>query len=92
MKSHQSSEDNHTCTACGTQFTTTFNLNGHQIIHTNKREQFSCDICEKTFSRKGSLGRHIEGVHKGTHYNCDICNKVYLRQDTLKEHKKREHT
>ena len=48
LTSHQSKQEKYTCSDCGKQFTTTFNLNRHQLlIHTNIREKISCDICEK---------------------------------------------
>ena len=92
MKVHSSSpEDKFTCTDCGKQFTKRFNLNRHQLTHTNDKEKFPCSRCEKTFTSKGQLGRHMEGVHNGTVFKCSLCDLTYNRIDNLNTHIKKNH-
>ena len=48
----------------------------------------SCPHCDKLFSFKGTLERHIECVHnKDSSVSCDYCQKV-MRKDNLKRHVK----
>ena len=48
----------------------------------------SCPHCDKLFSFKGNLERHIECVHnKDSSVSCDYCQKV-MRKDNLKRHVK----
>lgn len=44
---------------CGKTFTKTYNLVYHFRVHTNEKP-FKCKHCDKRFSQKGNLGRHLE--------------------------------
>ncbi|XP_023313701.1 zinc finger protein 182-like [Trichogramma pretiosum] len=46
----------------------------------------TCDICQKTFSKKPDLNRHIESVHNGISHTCNICPKTYSDKRSLKKH------
>ena len=47
-----------------------------------------CELCGKWFTQKGSLNRHLYGVHMGKRYACAWCNKTYSQQDSLHRHEK----
>ena len=51
----------------------------------------SCDRCEKSFSQKSDLSKHIKSVHLIVQYNCDQCEKSFSRKGVLKEHIKSVH-
>ena len=46
-----------------------------------------CPVCEKEFSTKDSLTRHINEVHEGTRkFKCPECPLRFARQETLDRH------
>ena len=46
-----------------------------------------CDICEKSFTQKASLNRHIKSVHENSKpHKCDICELSFSEKGTLKRH------
>lgn len=59
--------------------------------HTGKR--FDCNICFKQFKRKGSLDRHIAGVHNkdSSVFKCAVCFKEFKQKSHLKTHMKNVH-
>ncbi|RWS13046.1 zinc finger protein 1-like protein [Dinothrombium tinctorium] len=49
---------------------------------------FSCDQCDKTFSKQSSLARH-KYEHSGQRpHKCDVCNKAFKHKHHLTEHKR----
>ncbi|CAG2109329.1 unnamed protein product, partial [Medioppia subpectinata] len=49
---------------------------------------FTCDQCDKTFSKQSSLARH-KYEHSGQRpHKCDVCNKAFKHKHHLTEHKR----
>ncbi len=55
--------------------------------------RYDCNVCFKQFKRKGSLGRHMVGVHGHgeNKYNCNLCPKVFKQKTHLNTHMKNIH-
>jgi uncharacterized Zn-finger protein len=55
--------------------------------------RYDCNVCFKQFKRKGSLGRHMVGVHgQGDNkYSCNLCAKEFKQKTHLKTHMKNIH-
>ena len=54
-------------------------------VHTGMK-LYSCDVCEKRFTRATSLERH-KTIHTGDRlHTCGICGKDYARADVLVNH------
>jgi len=53
---------------------------------TDQREIHTCDLCGKTYNRKGDLGRHIR-IHSGVRpYKCDVCAASFVQRSALTTH------
>ena len=50
-----------------------------------------CNLCNKLFSNKSSLTKHIKSVHEKIKFKCEICDKELSRKDDLQRHKKTVH-
>ena len=60
-----------------------------QEMEFGKNGRFVCKICNKKFTRKVNLNRHISVVHEGLQqFQCKICGKEASRIDGLKSHMK----
>lgn len=47
---------------------------------------FKCETCDKQFSRKDHLNRHVF-IHSGTKpFQCEICSKLFSRKDNKYKH------
>jgi uncharacterized Zn-finger protein len=62
-------------------------------------EKNTCEMCQKTFSTKYTLQRHMqrhaldkEKIKEIKHYNCKYCKKSYTSKMGLKYHHKIRHT
>ena len=51
-----------------------------------------CDICNKLFSNKSNLRKHIKSVHEKIKFKCEICDKELSRKDELQRHKLSVHS
>ena len=63
------------------------NCTANSPIPTQRKEKhLSCFYCDKPFSRKYLLTRHVESVHLLKRYSCDLCGLQFARSDILKRH------
>lgn len=55
---------------------------------------YVCDTCNRIFTRKYSLKRHIKTMHNhgSLPFKCDSCNAAFSRRDMLDSHKGRVHS
>ena len=64
-----------------------FNLK-RQIEFIHEHEKYTCTECDKQFSNKYNLTRHIQSIHKQVKYKytCADCNKQFSEKFNLKQH------
>ena len=85
-----------TCNFCVQIFQNQIELKEHQnLVHrkNNKERSSICKDCDKTFTQKGNLERHIKLAHsknlgEGT---CDQCEKTFENRFRLTIHKYNKH-
>ena len=49
--------------------------------------RFYCTQCNKNFSLKADLKRHVKSIHEGRLYKCDVCTKTFNQSGNLKRHR-----
>ena len=55
------------------------------LVH-NGKKGFQCLVCEKQFSQKGHLKRHMLIHTKINNIQCEVCEKKVSRKYHLKSH------
>ena len=55
------------------------------LVHTGKKD-FQCKVCERKFSEKASLKRHMLTHTKAKPHECDICKKKFSMKCNLVRH------
>ena len=53
---------------------------------------FQCEGCDKSFTKKRSLERHRKVTHEGYRENCTKCSKTFTRKEFLISHIKTVHS
>ena len=83
----------HICEFCGVIYTQKTNLNRHKKLKHNNESNlvFTCELCDRTFTRNEDLKRHINNIHLDVKHTCEVCGKTYNRADTLLHHKNTTH-
>ena len=55
----------------------------------NQTAEFPCDECDKSFTQRGNLERHISNIHtKEKPYVCNICHKNFSDGGSLTRHRR----
>ena len=52
------------CDVCKLKFASNYNLKRHLRTHDTERPRWQCSYCDKSFTRRDSLPKHISFVHK----------------------------
>ena len=61
--------------------------NSNVTEESKKKQPVKCEFCDKIFSQKGSLKRHMETVHqKLKPHKCEECGEAFSRKYSLKIH------
>ncbi|CAL1539680.1 unnamed protein product [Lymnaea stagnalis] len=83
-------QNSHVSDFCGKQFLNVGICNRHKLIHVAvkaKQDMFKCDVCDKTFSWKQNLRKHLlshPDFKPG--YKCFICGKALSQKCNLVTH------
>lgn len=79
------------CTVCGVGFCKSRSLGQHMKKHKREKpiEAYICEYCNKEYTGKNSLRRHIKLHIQDRPYRCTQCPKKYARQDQLTDHLKK---
>lgn len=77
------------CSTCGKKVTAN-NMRGHMKNHTNTADHI-CDICGRSFIKKGLMVQHLLTHNKDYQHKCDICSEKFYRTDRLLIHYRQNH-
>ncbi|XP_075989723.1 uncharacterized protein LOC142985434 isoform X2 [Anticarsia gemmatalis] len=82
----------HSCTNCGTNFTSLEVLNKHTCSYKCNDHTISCIHCGEVFLQRIELREHLISEHRlCTTYSCEKCDKQFSRQSLLSAHYRRAH-
>ena len=58
----------------------------NENVYSAERQEFRCDICEKTFAQKANLHKHLL-IHSGSKpFQCYVCGKAFRQRSSLQKH------
>jgi uncharacterized Zn-finger protein len=74
--------------ACGSEYSSKYNLKRHvESVHL-KVKKFSCSICKNLFSSKQSLKEHYYKHQGAMPFRCITCDKSFRQASLLSLHKR----
>ena len=74
------------CEECGKMYKNINHLLRHELVH--KGEKFTCDVCQRSFTRKDTLTVHLNPHTGERSYACTQCPKSFYTASNLKRHVK----
>lgn len=89
------SKSNHTapsdckyqCKTCGKKFSILSHLKCHAKSHEPKTREIKCELCDRLFTSKKLLQRHVLNIHEQpTTHICEVCGKGMASAGHLKTH------
>ena len=80
-------KESYCCPQCSKEFITLWVLNRHiESVHEEKRSDYKCVKCHKTFNRADTLAGHTKHCQEGGKLSCEKCNKKFDRKYNLNRH------
>lgn len=73
------------CETCGKSYKNKKSLRGHKLIHTNKNNTKSCEICGKVLAAV-NYNRHLNSHNENNKHKCSFCDKTFHQLSNLKSH------
>lgn len=83
---HGSEKNPFQCRHCKKEFVKPECWRIHEKEHFTPKTVFKCDICEKTFSKKGLLAQHKLCHSSDRPWKCTQCDKTFKLKGDMKKH------
>ena len=77
------------CKVCGKTTTKKGHIQDHAESHIEGMSH-PCHICNKSFSNRPSLRKHIQDIHSELS-SCDLCEKSGMNKKSYNDHKRKQH-
>ena len=61
---------------------------GGSVSGAGYEKVYKCDVCNKSYSTKNNLNRHLKKHTGADHYQCDGCDKTFSRHDNMLKHQR----
>ena len=75
------------CSSCDTRFQYPSQLKKHILyMHTATNQKINCDLCGKSFVRKGDLNVHVRNHFGVKNIICPLCGKGFTKNHNLMKH------
>ncbi|EHK27525.1 uncharacterized protein TRIVIDRAFT_217401 [Trichoderma virens Gv29-8] len=88
---HPEEEIDGTCDKCGKVFESLSKLRWHISTDHSEKNKFECDKCDRKFSFKTQLDKHLASHSETKSFVCNLCSAAYKRKDHLTRHMKNSH-
>ena len=76
----------HKCDICDQEFNRPNEVKSHEESVHEGVKKFECNHCNKKYSAKKSLNRHLKEIGKIKNHNCEVCNKAFFHKKHLMSH------
>ncbi|KAH3694695.1 zinc finger protein 271-like [Dreissena polymorpha] len=76
------------CLICQRLCDTKYHVKRHILSHGGSLKPFQCDQCDKSFSQKCDLNRHLNVHNTARNFTCSVCGKSFKRSDYLAKHER----
>lgn len=74
------------CDFCELKFVKRADRNQHRLVMHDRKRQYICQVCGKSFVQKNCLYNHLQ-IHAGIlPHKCEYCHKTFVRIQNLKSH------
>lgn len=74
------------CSQCPFTTYSSKSFRQHEIVHTGKYP-YVCDQCNKGFTFRFELAKHVRCIHNSQSFRCDRCKRTFTAEDVYKVHK-----
>ncbi|KAF2357173.1 Zinc finger C2H2-type [Trinorchestia longiramus] len=84
IKKHQNVK--YKCNICDREFTDRSSLIVHHKSSHERKKEFQCTECSRTFYRRIHFTDHMRMHTRERPYACEVCNKRFIWRDSVKKH------
>ena len=73
------------CDICGKGFFDSIHLGVHRKRHEVSQQNYSCNVCLKTYSKICSYKKHLK-THNDQKYTCEVCDREFKTNSNWNRH------